>query len=337
VTGRWRCAVVSLLTGCAWRQGALQPQAPKALAIARLGDFFFWVDLFVLIAVVGAAIWAFARALRRGYGADTQPLTRDPPTERRLHRAVAASTLVSLLLLASMLVASIATGKRLDDLAPVKPVRVKVTAHQWWWKIEYPGERPDEQVITANELYVPAGRPVELELTSADVIHSFWIPNLDGKHDLIPSHIYKTLLVAEQPGAYAGHCAEFCGYQHAHMDLLLVAKPPAEFQAWLAAQRGPAAEPQTPSEHHGRDLVERSACALCHNIAGSKAQGGVGPDLSHFASRATLAAGAAPRDRQTLTQWLRNPNQLKPGAQMPAVTLNPSDLAAVVDYLESLQ
>jgi cytochrome c oxidase subunit 2 len=250
---------------------------------------------------------------------------------------VSASTVVAVLLLAIMLVASIATGRNLRDFAPPKPLRVKITAHQWWWRIEYPGDRPDEQVVTANELYVPAGQPVELELTSADVIHSFWIPNLDGKHDLIPSHVLKTQILAELPGAYAGRCAEFCGYQHAHMDLLLVAKPPGEFQAWLAQQRGPGAEPQTASERRGQELVERGPCALCHTIAGTKALGGTGPDLTHFASRATLAAGAAPNDRQSLTSWLRAPNSLKPGAQMPAVALGPDDLAAVVGYLESLR
>jgi cytochrome c oxidase subunit 2 len=216
-------------------------------------------------------------------------------------------------------------------------VRIKITAHQWWWKIEYPGRSPDEQVVTANELYVPAGEPVELELTSSDVIHSFWIPNLDGKHDLIPSHVIKTRLLAERPGVYSGRCAEFCGYQHAHMDLLLVAKPPSEFRAWLAGQRGPGAEPQTERERRGRELLEQRPCASCHTVAGTRALGGTGPDLSHFASRATLAAGAAPNERLALGEWLKNPNALKPGAQMPAVPLSPAELEAIVDYLRSLR
>ncbi len=332
----WLLAASLLSTGCVWQQGALQPEAPKALAIARLGDLFFWIAVLVFVAVVSAAVWAFARAAR-GAGADPAPVPRDPARERRLLRHVSASTAVSLLLLAVMLVASIATGRNLSDFGPSPPVRIKITAHQWWWKIEYPGRTPDEQVVTANEIYVPAGEPVELELTSADVIHSFWIPNLDGKHDLIPSHVTKTRIVAERAAVYSGRCAEFCGYQHAHMDLVLVAKPPSEFRAWLAAQRGPGAEPQTARERRGREVVEHGPCAICHTVAGTRALGGTGPDLSHFASRATLAAGAAANERSALTRWLQDPNALKPGAQMPAVPLSPSDLGAVVDYLESLR
>ncbi|HYP87258.1 MAG TPA: c-type cytochrome, partial [Polyangiaceae bacterium] len=323
-----RAALGFLLAGCSWQQGALQPRAPKALAIARLGDFFFWIELVVWCAVVGAAIWAFSRAARRDRRGD-EPLAApsDSQQEHKLSRAVGASTVVSLLLLAVMLVASIATGRSLSDFGASPPVRIKVTAHQWWWTIEYLGRSPDERVVTANELYLPAGQPVELELTSADVIHSFWIPNLDGKHDLIPSHVVKTRMVAEKPGVYSGRCAEFCGYQHAHMDLLAVAVTPTQFEAWLAGQRQPGAEPRTETQRRGRELVEGEPCALCHNIAGTRALGGVGPDLTHFASRATLAAGSAPNDREALARWLRAPAALKPGAQMPAVPLSAADLA----------
>jgi cytochrome c oxidase subunit 2 len=326
-----------LSSGCVWRQGALQPKGPKAFEIIELGALFFWVSLVVLSLMVLAAVWSFARGARRAEHGGFESETPNPEVERRLTRAVTASTVVSLVLLAVLLVASVATGRNLQDFAPPKPLRIKVTAHQWWWKIEYPGDAPQDQAVTANELHVPAGTPIELELTSADVIHSFWIPNLDGKHDLIPSHTIKTVLQADQPGAYAGRCAEFCGYQHAHMDLLLVAEPPSQFQAWLAAQRQPAAEPQTPTEIRGRELVEHGPCALCHTVAGTKALGGVGPDLSHFAGRRTLGAGAAAREREALKSWIANPAQLKPGSQMPPMELPPADLVAVVDYLESLR
>lgn len=326
-----------LSSGCVWRQGALQPKGPKAFEIIQLGALFFWVSLVVLSLMVLAAVWSFARGARRAENGGMESETPNPEVERRLTRAVTASTVVSLVLLAVLLVASVATGRNLQDFAPPKPLRIKVTAHQWWWKIEYPGDAPEDQAVTANELHVPAGTPVELELSSADVIHSFWIPNLDGKHDLIPSHTIKTLLQADQPGAYAGRCAEFCGYQHAHMDLLLVAETPSQFQAWLSAQRQPAAEPQTPTEIRGREVVEHGPCALCHTVAGTKALGGVGPDLSHFAGRRTLGAGAAAREREALKSWIANPAQLKPGSQMPAIELSSADLVAVVDYLESLR
>jgi cytochrome c oxidase subunit 2 len=333
----WLLALVGFQTSCAWRQGALQPLGPKAFAIAGLGALFFWIALVVLSLMVLAALWAAARGVHNARGASLAPLPVEPATEKRLTQAVAVSTVVSLILLAVMLVASIATGKNLQDFAPPAPLRVKVTAHQWWWYIEYPGAHPDEQVVTANELHVPAGIPIELELTSADVIHSFWIPNLDGKHDLIPSRTQKIVIQADTPGTYAGRCAEFCGYQHAHMDLLLVAQPPTEFRAWLAAQGQPASEPQTAEEQRGRSLVESSACATCHTISGTKALGGVGPDLSHVAGRRTLAAGAAAFGSHSLRDWLENPQRLKPGTQMPAVNLSAGDLSAIVTYLETLR
>jgi cytochrome c oxidase subunit II len=334
-----RClAALSLLSaGCSWQQGALQPLAPKAVAIAELGSLFFWICLAVLLAVVGAAVWAFVRAAWLAQGRDLTPLLPRAEGERKLTHAVTASTLVSLVLLAVLLVASIATGRNLSEGVVEQPLRIKITAHQWWWQIEYPGARPDEQVVTANELHIPAGRPVQLELTSADVIHSFWLPNLDGKHDLIPSHLVKTVISADHTGIYAGRCAEFCGYQHAHMDLLLIAQTPSEFEAWLVAQRQPGAEPKTLAAQRGRELVESGACALCHTVAGTKALGGTGPDLTHFASRRTLAAGAAARDTAALTSWIQNPGRLKPGSQMPSIDLSPGDLAAVVTYLETLQ
>lgn len=330
-------ALLPLLSGCEWRQGALQPQGPKALAIADLGAVFWWISLAVFLAVVGAALWAFVRGAGRASEDGTEPLALEPETEKKLTSAVGVSTFVSVVLLAALLIASIATGQNLSDFAPPKPVRVKVTAHQWWWKIEYPGDKPDDLVVTANELHVPAGQPIELELTSADVIHSFWLPHLDGKRDLIPNHVVKTTLQADMVGDYSGRCAEFCGYQHAHMDLLLVAESPQAFRAWLAAQRQPASEPQTERERHGREVLQQGPCALCHTVSGTRALGGVGPDLSHFASRRTLAAGAAVRERHSLRTWIANPNDLKPGAQMPAIDLPDSDLGPLVDYLESLR
>lgn len=333
---KWTLLSLLLGCGCAWQQGALQPRGPKALAIAQLGSLFFWITFVVFLAVVGVAIWAFIRGARRGRGG-TYAFWPQQTTERKLTNAVTASTLFSLVLLAVLLVASVATGRRLTDFAPPEPVRIKVTAHQWWWKIEYPGDQPEDQVVTANELHVPAGRAIELELTSADVIHSFWLPNLDGKHDLIPSHTVKTIFRVDRTGDYAGRCAEFCGYQHAHMDLLLVAETPTQFQAWLSGQRQPGREPRTDLERRGRQVLEQGPCAQCHTVSGTRALGGVGPDLSHFASRATLAAGASVRDRRSLESWITEPSSLKPGAQMPAVALPRGELEALVSYLESLK
>jgi cytochrome c oxidase subunit 2 len=325
-----------LAAGCAWRQGALQPLGPRAATIAELGALFFWITLLVLASILMAAAWAFARGARRS-GDTAAPQLLDAAVERKLEKAVWVSTLVALLLLAVLLVASVATGQKLADFEANRPLRVKVTGHQWWWKLEYPGEKPSDLVVTANELHVPVGTPIELELTSADVIHSFWVPNLHGKRDLIPSHTTKLVFQADSPGRYAGRCAEFCGYQHTHMDIVIVAETPTEFGAWLAGQRDYAREPTTPQAARGKQLVESRACALCHTVSGTRALGGTGPDLSHFASRSTLGAGAAARDAEALRHWIENPQALKPGVQMPAVPLSRDDLAAVVTYLEGLQ
>jgi len=210
---------------------------------------------------------------------------------------------------------------------------VMVTGRQWFWDVEYPGEG----VRTANELHIPVGIPVTVEARTADVIHSFWVPRLNRKIDMIPGRTNTLTLEADTAGSYRGQCAEFCGLQHAHMALWVVADPPARFEAWLAAQARPAAAPDTPGEQQGQQILLGSACVYCHRIAGTNASGRVGPDLTHIATRRTIAAATLPNSRGYLAAWLLDPQHFKPGNKMPGTDFTGDQLRRVLDYLGSLR
>jgi cytochrome c oxidase subunit II len=212
-------------------------------------------------------------------------------------------------------------------------LRVEVIGHQWWWEVRYPGEG----VVTANELHIPVGTRVLAVVTTADVIHSFWVPELNRKIDMVPGRPGEVLLDAEHAGVYRGQCAEFCGLQHAHMSFLVYADPPAGFRAWLAAERRPAAAPTDALARRGRDVFLSAPCADCHQIRGTSAHGQVGPDLTHVDSRSTLAAATIPNRSADLARWIADPQHVKPGNLMPAVRLSTDEFRAVVAYLNSLK
>jgi cytochrome c oxidase subunit II len=192
-------------------------------------------------------------------------------------------------------------------------------------------------VTSPNELHVPVGVTVVLKAQSRDVIHSFWVPNLQGKRDLIPGQITSTWIRADEPGVFRGQCAEFCGHQHAKMAFLVVAEPMDAFQAWIRNQRLPAREPASDTLHRGRQLFLGSTCVTCHTIRGTDAGSRVGPELTHVASRQTLAAGTLSNTHEHLQRWIANPQAIKPGIRMPPSALQPDELAAVVSYLRSLR
>jgi len=217
------------------------------------------------------------------------------------------------------------------------PVGITVTGHQWWWEVRYDDPTPKNIVLTANEIHVPVGRPISLTLTSADVIHSFWVPSLNGKRDLIPGQNATTWFVADKPGVYRGQCAEFCGLQHAKMDIFVVADPPEAFAAWLEAQRAPAAEPTDPLVARGREVFLSGPCAMCHAVAGTRAGGRFGPDLTHVASRSWIAGASLENTRGHLAGWIADSQEIKPGNKMPPVPLAPEDADALLAYLESLK
>ena len=203
---------------------------------------------------------------------------------------------------------------------------VQVTGHQWWWEVRYPGSA----AVTANELHIPVRTRVDVVVQTADVIHSFWVPELNKKVDLIPGRTNSVLLYTDAPGVYRGQCAEFCGLQHAHMSMIVVAQSAAAFRAWLAAEGKPATAPAPAA-------FLRAPCAGCHTIRGTPAHGVVGPDLTHLGSRQTLAANTLPNTPERLREWILEPQHAKPGNRMPPTSLGPSEVDQLVPYLEGLK
>lgn len=213
---------------------------------------------------------------------------------------------------------------------------LEITGHQWWWEVRYRAQRPAETFTTANEIHIPVGVPILVKVASADVIHSFWIPALSGKTDTIPGRTNLAWLQADRAGVYRGQCTEYCGQEHAGMAAYVIAQPPAQFQAWRQAQLVPAVQPASPAAMVGKTVFD-AHCGACHSVRGTAAGGALGPDLTHVASRATLASGILPNDRATLMGWIGNPDALKPGTRMPATGLNGAELNAVAAYLETLK
>jgi cytochrome c oxidase subunit 2 len=212
-------------------------------------------------------------------------------------------------------------------------LRIEAVGKQWWWKFTY----PDLKVVTANELHIPVGRAVQLRLRSADVIHSFWVPKLAGKMDLIPNKENSMWFKAQEPGLYYGQCAEFCGVSHANMRFRVVVHGQAAFDAWVYDQRQPAVPPTEPLAQHGLQLFQQKGCGACHAISGTPAQADVGPDLTHVGSRQMLAAGLVTNTSSHLSRWLQNPQAVKPGSLMPNLGLNDTETAALVAYLQGLK
>jgi len=222
--------------------------------------------------------------------------------------------------------------------APAKPplFTIEIIGHQWWWEARYLASDPSRNFTTANEIHVPVGEPVRLRLSSADVIHSFWIPALSGKTDLIPGRINETWIEADRAGDFRGQCAEFCGQQHAHMALRAVAQPTKEFEAWWNRQLQPAAEPASPHEVQQGKQLFTARCGICHTVSGTLAGGKLGPDLSHLMGRAELAANILPNNPATLSAWISAPQRLKPHSKMPNPELSGPQLQAIRQFLLTL-
>jgi cytochrome c oxidase subunit 2 len=218
-----------------------------------------------------------------------------------------------------------------------RAVVIQVTANQWWWDVQYEGATPSERIRTANELHLPVGRPAVIRLRANDVIHSFWVPNLAGKQDLIPGRDIDMTLLPTRTGQFRGQCAEFCGVQHAHMALDVTVEPEPSFEAWRRHQLAPAAPPANPLAAAGHAYVTGRECATCHAIAGTPASAQVAPDLTHVASRRSIGAGTFPITRGHLYAWIADPQGAKPGNHMPVIGLEPRELDAVVAYLETLR
>jgi cytochrome c oxidase subunit II len=309
-------------------QSALDAAGFHASGIERLWWIFFWTSVVVYVAVVVALLAALLRRRRTPVGS--------PISERATIQVITVAVGITVLTLFVLLTSSIFVGR---GLAGVREgtVTIKVTGHQWWWQVEY--EHPDasRRVSTANEIYLPVGETARVELRTADVIHSFWVPNLHGKQDLINGVPGVIFLRPDRPGTWRGQCAEFCGLQHAKMSLWVTALPKSEFAAWWERQQQPSKIPSTAEERKGQEAFMNSACPMCHSIAGTDASGKLAPDLTHFASRRSIAAGTAPNRRGELTRWILDPQHLKPGNYMPPTALTASELHSIVTYLESLE
>jgi len=270
------------------------PRGSSALSLLKL---LFHKSGDLMEASIVSALAALAGISRGRRGTATA-------TDSRLAAFVAAAGGISIVTLLALLTQSVLTGRALDTLRSPDALRIRITGNQWWWDVQYDAPQPSLRVTTANEIHLPIGRTIVFDLRSTDVIHSLWIPNLQGKIDLIPGRLNAMWLRADTPGIYRGQCAEYCGLQHAKMALVVVAEPPDEFERWLAANRQPAPEPSTQVQERGRGVVESGPCALCHAITGTQAGGRMGPDLTHVASRSTLAAGSIPNTRGHMAAWI---------------------------------
>ncbi|MBW3547972.1 MAG: cytochrome c oxidase subunit II [Actinobacteria bacterium] len=303
--------------------GALDPRGPAARAIA---------DLWWLMVVLGAATFVVFAVVLIGGLVRGSASAEDPGDERPSRLILLGGVALPSVVLIIVLGFTVRTMHTIPNAAPEGALQIEVVGHQWWWEIRYPNG-----VISANEVHIPAGRPVRLELTTADVIHSFWVPALAGKMDLVPGRSNTLWIDTDRPGVYEGQCAEFCGLQHAKMRLLAVAEPEGRFSEWLARQRAPAATPGSPSADEGQQVFAGVGCASCHTVRGTAADGTGGPDLTHLASRRTLAAATVPNTPEHLEVWVTDPHAIKEGVEMPATELDERQRRELIEYLEGLR
>jgi cytochrome c oxidase subunit 2 len=293
---------------------------------ARLIDELGWVLLAVCGLVFAGVVLLLARALGR--------TPRRPPDALRW--VVGGGVVLPLLVLGLLLGYAVARTRTLVEPGGAGVV-VTVIGHPWWWELHYRDPDGGATIVLANELHLPAGRDVVLGLTASDVIHSFWVPALGGKRDLLPGRTDPWRVRIDRPGRWRGQCAEFCGEQHARMALQVVAHEPARFEAWLRAQARPAVASAEPLAQRGRVLFAERRCGACHTVRGSGEVGSGGPDLTHLASRSHLAAGTLPMSAESLASWIADPQRHKPGARMPGSALAPADLQALAAYLLTLR
>lgn len=302
-------------------QSALNPQGPDAAIIAEISWVLFAGGgaIFVLVMALAAwAVWGRPRFLAR-------------------HGAILAGGIVfPVAVLSALLVYSLLRAASLSAQPPAG-LRVEVTGHQWWWRVAYLGPDGSVDFVTANELRIPVGERVELALRSADVLHSFWVPALAGKLDLIPGKDNRLRLAAARPGTWRGQCAEYCGGPHAQMAFYVVAAERADFERWREAQRRPAAAVDEESPLKGKSMF-LSHCAACHTVRGTPAQGSLGPDLTHVGSRLSIGAGTLPNNPGTIGDWIASSQHIKPGNLMPAFhEFSGDELHALAAYVNSLK
>ena len=325
-------------TGCGGIQSVLNPNGPQAHNISKLWWLMFFVCTAVFIAVTIVLLLAI-RSRQQSRSEDLAPELELPhDAERKRRNIVAAATALTVVTLFVFLVASFFVGRGMSaELSAKQGVVVEVTGHQWWWEVRYLNDDASSIFTTANEIHIPVGTPVTLTLRAADVIHSFWVPNLHGKTDLIPGKVATMWFQADTPGTYRGQCAEYCGLQHAHMGLVVIAEPRDQFNTWLSNQTQPAVQPSTQSATRGQQIFMSGTCVMCHAISGTQAGSNIGPNLTHVASRQTIGAATLTNLGDHLSQWISDSQKIKPGNRMPPHNLSPEDLQAVIDYMQTLK
>ena len=303
---------------------ALVPQGDQAVRIADIA----WV-LFVGGGLIFVAVMALAAVALFGTAAQRAALGRQT-------LIIGAGVVFPVVVLSALLVYTFSAVGDADVSRPA--ARIEVTGELWWWRVRYLDDDGRTLVETANEIRIPAQQPVELLLTTTNVIHSFWVPNLAGKIDMLPGHVNRLRLRAHAPGVFHGQCAEYCGAQHAKMALQVVAETPDDYAAWLAAMRLPAQEPRDPLLRQGRQLFLAHRCGQCHTVRGTPAVGTLGPDLTHVGGRQSLGAGLLPNGAGALAGWIVGVQQLKPGSKMPSFNqFSGEELRALAAYLDSLR
>ncbi|MFY1671470.1 cytochrome c oxidase subunit II [Plantactinospora sp. WMMB334] len=316
--------LLPLVSACAGSApSTLDPAGTGARRLEGFWWLLFWISVAVFVEVMALLAWALVFRSRAGRVNRSDPIR---------FVVVAGAGLPFVVLVAVY-------GIGLRDLAALGPpdeppaVTVDVTGHKWWWEVRYAGV----DGATANEIHIPVGEAVRIRLRTVDVLHSFWVPQLMPKTDLIAGEVRETWLRAERPGEYRGQCAEYCGLQHAHMAFLVVARPRADFDAWLGRLSTPAPAPEGEAEQRGQQAFLQSSCVACHTVRGTPAGGTVGPDLTTIGSRWSLGAGAAPNDGGHLGGWIVNSQTIKPGNAMPPQPVDAAALPDLIAYLASLR
>lgn len=326
-------ALLLLAAGCTdverYPQTSLDPKSDLAVEIDNLWNLTLYIGVGISVIVFILLAYILFRFRYRP----------DAPEPKQVHGNTTleiAWTLVPAILISIVAVPTVQTIFFTYRDAPEDAITIDVIGWQWWWEFKYPMENGDT-VVTANEVHVPVGRPVHLRMTSADVVHSFWIPQMGGKRDVTPGRISELVFTPLEPGVYLGQCAEFCGESHALMKMRLIAHEPEDFERWLENESRPAVEPTDSAVAYGQQLVTAGVCAACHIIEGTGAQfGRLGPNLTHIARRSTIAAGILENNAENLARWIEDAPSVKPGALMPPPGLSEQEIQYIVAYLQTL-
>jgi cytochrome c oxidase subunit II len=331
----WILALVPFLAALSDNPSALAPAGPAAAAIAKLTWLFVAVLGLIFVLTLAVLAWATVRASRSSILSVETSVVRD----RRLRWWVGGAAIASALVLTVLIIASFVTDRKLLALERNDALEVTLIAHQWWWEIFYSDPVPAKSFVTANELHLPVGRPVKITLQSADVIHSLWLPNINGKRDILPGRKETLFLTATELGEWHGRCSEFCGMQHARMQLDVIVVSESGFELWRRSQVAPSRNPVTLEEQRGQQVFSDYGCIICHSVRGAPGSGysGTAPDLTHLKSRQRIAAGVLPNTKGYLAGWVADPQSQKPGVLMPVNLLPPEDFQALIAYLETLQ